>query len=74
MRFVPQWFIKAFDKEPAMVIAAVLGGVAVSVPVIVVPIRRSLGLPTYQWDADPKTHPVRINYLIFFSEDSVFLL
>ena len=74
MRFVPQWFIKAFDKEPAMVIAAVLGGVAVTIPIVVVPIRRSLGLATYQWDADPRTHPVCINEWIFLHYVAKYLL
>lgn len=41
-----------------MVIAGVFGLSAIAIPYVVVPIRRSLGLPTYQWDADPSTHPV----------------
>ncbi len=52
------WFKAAFNKEPAMMISAVIGGVAIFAPYVVVPIRRNLGLPTYQWDADPTTHPV----------------
>lgn len=32
---------------------------ALGMPFIIVPIRRSLGLPTYQWDANPDDHPVR---------------
>lgn len=42
-----------------MVFAAVLGIGSVAIPYVVVPIRRSLGLPTYQWDASPASHPVR---------------
>lgn len=45
-------------QEPAMVIAAVLGIGSIAIPYVVVPIRRHLGLPTYQWDNDPSTHPV----------------
>ena len=32
-------------------------------PFIIVPIRRSMGLPTYQWDgpSDPDQHPVRVS-------------
>lgn len=43
-----------------MMISGVIAAVAIAVPYVVVPIRRKLGLPTYQWDADPATHPVRI--------------
>ena len=51
------WFRHALNKEPAMMIAGIFGGLSIIVPYIVVPIRKSLGLPTYQWDANPKTHP-----------------
>ena len=51
--------LAAINKEPAMVIAGVIAGVSMFMPYVVVPIRRSLGLPTYQWDANPETHPVR---------------
>lgn len=44
-----------------MVIAAVLGIGSIAIPYVVVPIRRHLGLPTYQWDNDPATHPVSSN-------------
>jgi hypothetical protein len=33
-----------------------VGGLAL--PLVIVPIRRAMGLPTYQWDADPEEHPV----------------
>ncbi len=42
-----------------MMISGIIAAVAIAIPYVVVPIRRKLGLPTYQWDADPKTHPVR---------------
>lgn len=41
-----------------MAMAGVLGAVAIAIPYIVVPLRRSMGLPTYQWDANPESHPV----------------
>ena len=52
------WFRAALNKEPAMMISALLAVGAVSIPFIVVPIRRSLGKPTYQWDSDVDNHPV----------------
>lgn len=39
---------------------AIAGGIAfvgMLMPYVVVPLRRAAGLPTYQWDADPATHP-----------------
>lgn len=42
-----------------MMISALMAGASVALPLIVVPIRKSLGLPTYQWDGDAKTNPVR---------------
>jgi len=42
-----------------MMLSAVIGIAAIAVPVVVVPIRRELGLPTYQWDAD-LSHPVSV--------------
>jgi hypothetical protein len=53
------WFIAAFNKEPAMVLSACIAVGAAALPYVLVPIRKSMGLPTYQWDADPETHPVR---------------
>ena len=50
--------LEAINKEPAMVIAGVIAGVSMFMPYVVVPIRKRLGLATYQWDADPATHPV----------------
>jgi hypothetical protein len=51
-------FVSTFNKEPAMAVAGFIALGALVLPYVVVPIRRSMGLPTYQWDADPKTHPV----------------
>ncbi len=42
-----------------MMLSLLVGGTALVLPYVVVPIRKRLGLPTYQWDADPNTHPVR---------------
>jgi hypothetical protein len=53
------WFVAAFNKEPAMVLSAALALGAVALPFVIVPARRAANLPTYQWDADPATHPVR---------------
>ena len=57
-RFRMSW-TKAINKEPAMVIAGVMCAVAISMPYTIIPIRRSLGFSTHQWDNDPNTHPVR---------------
>ena len=48
------------NKEPAMVISGVIAVIGLSLPYVVVPIRRSMGLPTYQWDSDTNTNPVRV--------------
>jgi hypothetical protein len=47
------------NKEPAMVIAGALAFVGLVMPYVVVPMRRAAGLPTYQWDSDTATSPVR---------------
>lgn len=61
-------FASTFNKEPAMAVAGFIALGALVLPYVVVPIRRSMGLPTYQWDADPKTHPVsRFISLLLFS-------
>lgn len=38
------------DREPFVVASFALGAVALSLPLVVVPIRRSMGLPTDQYD------------------------
>lgn len=38
------------DREPVVVASCAIGAVAVALPLVVVPIRRSLGLPTDQYD------------------------
>jgi hypothetical protein len=43
-----------------MVISGVIAVIGLSLPYVVVPIRRSMGLPTYQWDSDTNTNPVRV--------------
>jgi hypothetical protein len=42
-----------------MVIAGVLAFGGLVLPYIVVPMRRAAGLPTYQWDSNTATNPVR---------------
>jgi hypothetical protein len=59
-------FATAFNKEPAMAVAGIIALGALVLPYVVVPIRRSMGLPTYQWDADPKTHPVSCLSVFFY--------
>jgi len=60
-------FATAFNKEPAMAVAGIIALGALVLPYVVVPIRRSMGLPTYQWDADPKTHPVSCLSVFFYN-------
>lgn len=55
---------KAVNKEPAMVIAGIMCVVAIAMPYTIIPIRRSLGYPTHQWDNDPATHPVRSAHVL----------
>lgn len=38
------------DREPIVVLSFAIGAVALALPVVVVPVRRSLGYPTYQYD------------------------
>lgn len=56
------WFRSAMNSEPAMMLSAVIGGAALVLPFVVVPIRRQLGYETYQWDVDPATHPYINNF------------
>ena len=51
------WFINALNREPAMMLSALLAAGAVFIPLTVVPMRRAMRLPTYQWDSDPEEHP-----------------
>ncbi|KAG3116372.1 hypothetical protein PI124_g5644 [Phytophthora idaei] len=44
-------FIRHYlDREPMVVISCAIGAVGVTLPLVVVPIRRSMGLPTDQYD------------------------
>ena len=45
-----------------MAIAGIIAAAALVMPYVVVPLRRALGLPTYQWDADVRTHPFLNNF------------
>ncbi len=42
-----------------MVIAGVLAFTGLVMPYVIVPMRRAAGLPTYQWDSNTSTNPVR---------------
>ncbi len=41
--------VRLLDTNPAAFFSWVMGGAALVLPLIVVPIRQSLGLPTNQW-------------------------
>jgi len=56
------WFRGAFNREPAMMISAIVAGAAIALPAVIVPIRRKMGLPTYQWDGVAATNPVRFSH------------
>ncbi|KAL7687051.1 hypothetical protein Plhal304r1_c024g0082671 [Plasmopara halstedii] len=44
-------FIRHYlDREPMVVISCAIGVIGITMPMVVVPIRRSLGLPTDQYD------------------------
>ena len=50
---MPKGWAKSFiHRHPVAAMSCFLFGVGVMMPVTVVPIRRSLGLPTNQYDAD----------------------
>jgi hypothetical protein len=38
------------DREPMVVLSCTIGAVALSLPLVVVPLRRAMGLPTDQYD------------------------
>ena len=40
-----------------MALAGLIAAGALALPYVVVPARRAMGPPTYQWDADARTHP-----------------
>mmetsp|Transcript_2134 Transcript_2134/g.3309 ORF Transcript_2134/g.3309 Transcript_2134/m.3309 type:complete len:91 (+) Transcript_2134:87-359(+) len=44
------WLIRFMDREPIVFFSCVIGGFGLSLPVIVPPIRKSLGLSTSQYD------------------------
>ena len=49
---LPRGWVKTFiHRHPAAALGTVLGLTGILLPVVVVPIRRSLGLPTNQYDA-----------------------
>ena len=48
------WFRKFVNTQPVPAMSVCLGLAGIAMPLFVVPIRRSIGLPTNQYDA---THP-----------------
>lgn len=49
------WFKSFVHRQPVAAMSCFLFGVGLALPVTVVPIRRALGLPTNQYDAeDPR--------------------
>jgi hypothetical protein len=45
------WFRATIHRHPIVAMSMVLASIAVTMPIIVVPIRRRLGYPTNQYDA-----------------------
>lgn len=56
-------FAQYMNAEPAMMISLLIVGVGLALPVVVVPIRESLGLSTYQWEGTAKANPVSCSTL-----------
>lgn len=50
MAAVGKFFRFYMDREPFVVASFAIGTVAVTLPLVVVPLRRSMGLPTDQYD------------------------
>lgn len=49
------WFKSLIHRQPIIAFSCALAGVGVAMPLVIVPIRRRLGLPTNQYDHhDPK--------------------
>mmetsp|Transcript_30618 Transcript_30618/g.45337 ORF Transcript_30618/g.45337 Transcript_30618/m.45337 type:complete len:87 (-) Transcript_30618:167-427(-) len=50
----PGWFKSMAHRMPIQAFCIIMAGTAIAMPMVVVPIRRKLGLPTNQYDA---SHP-----------------
>ena len=48
------WFKSFIHRQPIIAFSVAIGGLGICMPLVIVPLRRSLGLPTNQYDA---THP-----------------
>mmetsp|Transcript_16682 Transcript_16682/g.34182 ORF Transcript_16682/g.34182 Transcript_16682/m.34182 type:complete len:87 (-) Transcript_16682:239-499(-) len=48
------WIKSMIHRQPIVAMSFFLGGLGIALPIVVVPIRRRLGLPTNQYDA---SHP-----------------
>ena len=54
------YFRLAFNEEPSMAISGIAALIFMSLPFVVVPLRKKAGFATHQWDSDPATSHVRI--------------
>ncbi len=55
---------KLLDKNPVVFVACALGGIGLSLPAILGPIRSSMGLPTWQIDRELEQNVQLANDLI----------
>ncbi len=55
---------KTLDKNPVVFVACTLAGIGLSLPVILGPIRNSMGLPTWQIDRESEQNVQLANDLI----------
>ena len=50
------WFKSFIHRQPIIAFSVTLAGIGICMPLVIVPLRRKLGLPTNQYDPDdPKT-------------------
>ncbi len=55
---------RLLDKNPVVFVACALGGIGLSLPAIIGPIRNSMGLPTWQIDRESEENVQLANDLI----------
>ncbi len=55
---------RALDKNPVVFVACVLGGIGLSLPAVISPIRSNMGLPTWQIDRESEQNVQLANDLI----------
>ena len=44
------WFKSLIHRQPIIAFSVAIGGLGVCMPLVIVPLRRSLGMPTNQYD------------------------